>query len=152
LKVEFGTGNKPTPGYTHCDRIKHAPHIDMAFDLEVLPWPFEDESLDEILAIDVFEHLKPWKLDIPDWLNECHRVLVSGGVLEFRLPAYDHHYSFRDPSHYRVFHPESFHYFCPNAPGTLYQDFGIAYGYTKLWKFEWCKRDCNDLRFRLVKI
>jgi hypothetical protein len=156
LKVEFGTGNKPSEGFLHCDTWKHSPHVDKAFDLETLPWPFEDSSVEEIRAVDVFEHLRPWRISTQQWIDECFRILVSGGTLDMRLPAFDNPYSWRDPTHYRVYHPESFLYWCPGPEsGTVWKDFGRYYfgeGYNKWWKQESVKREFNDLRFRLVKI
>jgi hypothetical protein len=152
IKVELGCGNKPLDGFLHCDTWKHSPHVDKAFDLEQLPWELESGSVSELRAIDVFEHLR---LDVREWLDECWRVLESGGCLDMRLPAWDNPYSWRDPTHRRVFHPETFLYWCPDAPGTVWRDFGRYYwgsDYSKWWKQESVKREFNDLRFRLVKI
>ena len=38
-KLELGCGVSPTPGYVHHDRIKHAKHVDVAWDLRDYPWP-----------------------------------------------------------------------------------------------------------------
>lgn len=151
MRLELGTGNKPTIGFVHQDRWKHSPHIDVAFDLEQLPWPVEDASVTELRAIDVFEHLR---LEVQQWLDEAWRVLAPGGKLTMRLPAWNNPYSWRDPTHRRVFHEESFHYWCPEAPGTVWQDFGRYYfgeGYSKWWKLISVKRECNDLLFVLEK-
>lgn len=121
----------------------------MAFDLAELPWPLEDESVDELLALDVFEHLAREiifppplgrifvALEVQEWLDECWRVLKPGGLLEMRLPAWNNPYSWRDPTHQRVFHQESFLYWCPSAPGTVWKDFGRYYfgpDYQKWWR------------------
>lgn len=155
MLLELGCGNKPS-GYrpetfVKHDRWKHSPHVDIAFDLEKLPWPIKDGEVSVLLATDVFEHLH---LEVQQWLDECYRVLCVDGILDFRVPAYDNPYSWRDPTHYRVFHPESFHYWCPNAPGTVWRDFGRYYfgeGYAKWWRFLSCDRECKDLRFTLMK-
>lgn len=152
VRLELGCGNHPTPGFLHHDRWRHSAHVDIAFELEILPWPVAERSLDKLLATDVFEHLK---CDVQTWLDECHRVLVPGGQLSMRLPAYDNPYSWRDPTHYRVFHPESFLYWCPNAKGTVWKDFGRYYfgeGYAKWWEQQSVTREANDLRFLLCKI
>jgi hypothetical protein len=57
MKLELGCGTAPTPGYVHHDRRRHAPHIEVAHDLDVLPWPWADASWTEVLGLDVFEHL-----------------------------------------------------------------------------------------------
>jgi len=151
MKIELGCGNKPVQGYTHHDRWKHSPHVDLEFDLGVFPWPLESGSVDEILALDVFEHLC---CDVQVWLDECWRVLKPNGVLDMRLPAWNNPYSWRDPTHRRVFHQESFLYWCPDAPGTVWRDFGRYYfgeGYAKWWKqLEVLVQD-KDFRYRLRK-
>lgn len=151
MRLELGAGAKPSAGFTHHDRWKHSPHIDIAFPLEQMPWPVAAGSVEELRAIDVFEHLK---LDVQVWLDECWRVLRPGSLLEFRLPAWDNPYSYRDPTHYRVFHPESFHYWCPDAPGTVWQDFGRYYfgeGYDQWWSWQGVTVEHKDLRFKLRK-
>ena len=152
MKLELGCGNHPTPGYVHHDRWKHSPHIDIAFELEAIPWPLLSGSVDRLLATDVFEHLK---CDVRVWLDECWRVLINGGILSMRLPAYDNPYSWRDPTHQRVFHPESFLYWCPHARGTVWKDFGRYYfgpGYHQWWEQKAVEREVKDLRFTLCKI
>jgi hypothetical protein len=152
IRLELGCGNHPTPGWIHHDRWKHSPHVDVAFDLRQMPWPLLDGELSHLLAIDVFEHLK---CDVQTWLDECWRVLSPGGTLDMRLPAWDNPYSWRDPTHYRVFHPESFLYWCPDAKGTVWQDFGRYYfgeGYNKWWRQVSVAREVKDLRFRLCKM
>lgn len=155
MRLELGCGAKPTAGYTHQDRWQHSAHVDMGFDLESLPWPLEDESCEELLALDVFEHLRPWACTVQQWLDECWRVLAPCGVLDVRLPAWNNPYSFCDPSHYRSFHHESFLYWCPDAPGTVFQNFGRYYfgpEYAKWWQQESCTEDPVDFRWKLRKL
>lgn len=151
MNLELGTGAKPTPGYLHHDSWKHSPHIDVAFDLEKIEWPIGSSTIDNLLAIDVFEHLR---LEVREWLDEARRVLKPGGILTMRLPAFDNHYSWRDPTHRRVFHPETFYYWCPNAPGTVWENFGRYYfgkDYDKWWNWGSVVREFNDLKFTLLK-
>jgi hypothetical protein len=92
----------------HHDRRKHSPHIEVAHDLDVLPWPWPDGSCEEILGLDVFEHLH---LMPEQWLRECHRLLVPGGVLRLRVPIFGSPWHLMDPTHVRGFHPLNFAYF-----------------------------------------
>lgn len=145
--LELGAGSVPIEGAIHHDRVKHADYIDIAHDLEILPWPFENDQFDKVYAIDVFEHLS---LEIVEWLRECHRILKVGGELEIRLPAWDNPLSYRDPTHKRVFHPETFDYFDPEK--DLYLQFGHYYwDNVPLFKVSFLGRDSNDLRFKLIK-
>lgn len=149
--VELGCGKYPTPGAIHHDRIKHSADVDVAHDLELLPWPWHDGAIDKLIALDVMEHLR---LDIPEWLNECWRVLKAGGQLVLRLPAWDNPVSYRDPTHRRVFHFETFHYFDPRT--ALYRDFGSIYfaESDKWWTVDCAERAHGglDLGFVLTKV
>ena len=151
LRLELGCGNHPSVGFVHHDRWKHSDHVQLAWDLEVFPWPLPDSTVQIIKATDVFEHLK---CDVQTWLDECWRVLVYGGELNMRLPAWDNPYSWRDPTHQRVFHKESFLYWCPDAEGTVWRDFGRYYfgqGYAKWWMQQSVQPEVKDLRFILCK-
>jgi len=120
--LELGCGVRPTPGALHHDRIAHSAHVDVAHDLDTLPWPWPDGSFDEIIAFDVLEHLK---LEVAQWLDEAWRILCPGGQLRLRLPAFDNPVSFRDPTHQRLFHEETFYYWQPGHP--LHENYGRFY-------------------------
>ena len=130
MKLELGCGTAPTPGYVHHDRRKHGPHVDVAHDLDILPWPWADGSCAEILGLDVFEHLHRMPAE---WLGECHRLLVGGGVLRLRVPVFGTPWHLIDPTHVRGFHPLNFDYFIRGRAlhqkyGHYYVDFAFAAG------------------------
>jgi hypothetical protein len=169
VKLELGCGRSPTPGYVHHDRTRHSDFVDVAFDLREYPWPIAgrryepaldvfkhlaglplDEPLDELLALDVFEHLGA---EVAPWLDECWRVLRPGGLLDMRLPAADNLVSYRDPTHYRVFHEQTFCYWDPAH--ELHQQFGMLYELgdrPRLWTVAKAYRENGDWRFNLVKL
>lgn len=39
LALELGCGDRPAEGFIHHDRVRHSPHVDLAFDLRYRPWP-----------------------------------------------------------------------------------------------------------------
>lgn len=153
MKLELGCGAKPTDGYVHHDQWQHDDYVDVVHNLDLLPWPWADESAEEILAIDVMEHLR---LEVHEWMAECWRILRPGGKLTVRLPAWNHPqgYSFRDPTHRRVFHLQSLWYFCPNAPGTLWQNFGrymFGADYRAWWQYVSSEIESGDIKTILTK-
>src|SRR4029453_3423478 len=105
MKLELGCGTAPTPGYLHHDRRRHAPHVDVAHDLELLPWPWGDGSCEEVLGLDVFEHLH---LMPEQWLKEVRRILRVGGTLQLGVPICGTQWDLIDPAHVRGFHPLNF--------------------------------------------
>jgi len=130
MKLELGCGTAPTPGYVHHDRWRHAPHVEVEHDLNVLPWPWPDGSCAEILGLDVFEHLR---LMPEEWLRECHRLLRPGGVLRLRVPLFGSPWHVIDPTHVRGFHPLNFAYFVRGQEyhkryGHFYFDFAFSGG------------------------
>lgn len=148
--LELGCGVNPVSWTTwRHDRIKHSTFVDEAWDLEELPWPWDDDVWDQVVAIDVFEHLH---LDVPVWLDEVWRILKPDGALTMRLPAWDNHLSYRDPTHYRVFHMQSFNYWHPGSP--LYNDFGRYYfaESNRWWNIVLIAEENDDIRWQMKKV
>lgn len=147
-RINLGCGSRPMPDSVNHDRTIHSEWVDEQGDLEVMPWPWGDETWEEVWAFDVMEHLH---MEVNVWLDECWRILVPGGQLFMRLPAFDNHLSYRDPTHVRVFHPESFFYWDPTH--HLWKDFGRFYWDTsRWWEVRFRGRDNGDLRFELTKL
>jgi len=48
--LNLGAGNKPREGAINHDLRQHRPEIDVAWDLNDLPWPWEAEQFDFIVA------------------------------------------------------------------------------------------------------
>lgn len=65
--------------------IKELPdHISkIVYDLNNMPYPFEDSCIDEIHCYQLLEHLRVHTLD---FLRECHRILKPNGTLCLHLP------------------------------------------------------------------
>lgn len=110
--LNLGCGNRLIKGAVHHDRVKHRPEIDVVHDLNVLPWPFESASFDQIVALAVFEHLD---IDLVASLNECHRILGPGGQLVIKLPMWNSENSYDDPTHRWFFTLRSLDQFCPET-------------------------------------
>jgi predicted SAM-dependent methyltransferase len=126
--LNLGAGNKPIKGAVNHDRVQHRPEIDVAHDLNVLPWPFEDNSFDKIAALAVFEHLD---IDLVHSLDECWRILRPGGQLVLKLPMWNSPMSYDDPTHRWRFTPRVLDQFCPET------ERGRRYGFytDRHWRF-----------------
>lgn len=84
---------------------------DVVHDLNVLPYPFGDNSFDEIHAYECLEHIGTqgdWKFFF-DQFAELHRILKPGGLLCGSVPAWDSPWAWADPGHTRVIPKESFY-------------------------------------------
>lgn len=56
-------------GYVNLDRVD-APGVDVVHDLEVTPYPFQDDSIDEIYTSMVLEHVK----NLSGAMDEIYRI------------------------------------------------------------------------------
>jgi SAM-dependent methyltransferase len=77
---------------------------DVVWDLNVLPYPFEDETFDEVCAFEVLEHLGTqgdYKFFF-DQFSEFHRILKPEGLFLGSVPMWTSPWAFGDPSHRRV--------------------------------------------------
>lgn len=79
VKLNLGAGGKRIEGFLSVD-IAGDPDIKA----NIVCLPFDDESVDEIMAVHVFEHLYRW--DAPAALTEWLRVLKSGARLILEMP------------------------------------------------------------------
>jgi len=91
IKLNLGCGSAPEEGYINCDLYPSGtlvtgatePNagIDLILDL-VDGLPFPNDSIDEIMAIQVLEHLD----DPIALLKEAYRVLKPNGIIDVGVP------------------------------------------------------------------
>lgn len=129
--LNLGAGNKIIEGACNHDRIKHRPEIDVVHDLNDLPWPWDDESYDYIVASAVLEHLR---LNLIESLNECWRILRPGGSLRCKVPYWKADRSYSDPTHYWQCTLSTFHFFDPET------SLGARYIFYTPYKWEFVKQ------------
>ena len=110
--LNLGAGNKLVTGAVQHDLYKHRPEIDVAWDLNNLPWPWADDSFDLIVACAVLEHLR---INLLASVGECWRILRPGGLLHVKLPYWRGENSWTDPTHYWHFTLETLNIFDPDT-------------------------------------
>jgi ubiquinone/menaquinone biosynthesis C-methylase UbiE len=103
--LNLGAGNHIHDKAINHDRLKHRPEIDVVHDLNVLPWPWKDNSFAQVCASSVFEHLD---IDLLTTLNEVWRILRPGGTLRVKVPHWQHDNAYADPTHRRPYSLRSF--------------------------------------------
>lgn len=81
VKLNIGCGPEAIDGYIGCDLLP-GPYVDKVCSADKLP--FDDESVDEILAEHLIEHLTFY--DFNKTMYEWTRVLKPGGVLILEFP------------------------------------------------------------------
>jgi len=95
------------------------PIIDVAWDLNDLPWPWADMTFTRIEAWAVFEHLD---IDLVKAVNECWRILRPYGRLHVKVPHWKNARAYRDPTHRWRYDLGVFDYFDPTTKyGSSYE-------------------------------
>jgi len=92
MKLNLGSGNILKEGYINVDFYN--PKADMKFDLFTFPWPWEDNSVDEVTMDAFLEHYR----EPQDAVNEIARILKVGGKFKMWV---SHCYQ---PLHYHFDH------------------------------------------------
>lgn len=113
LRVDLGCGPRKARGYFGVD-ICPAPGVDLVANL-TKTFPFDDNSVDELRAHDVIEHL-PDRLHT---MNEIWRVCKPGALVDLLVPSSDGRGAFQDPTHISFWNINSFQYFAVEYPPYL---------------------------------
>ena len=106
IKLNLGCGNDYKKGYVNVDASKEV-SPDKVWNLEKSPLPFKNNSVDEILAYHVLEHLHNF---IP-LMHDIHRICKNGTRIHIKTPFYSTWGQYNDPTHVRFFSPFTFNYF-----------------------------------------
>jgi len=93
-RLDIGCGNNKTPGSTYLDFDEIA-NPDILHDLNIFPYPIEDNSFDEIIAKHIIEHL-----DCPQkFIEELCRVCKPGGTIFIETPHFSNYVAYSEPQH-----------------------------------------------------
>jgi len=84
---------------------------DMKVDLNQLPWPFETDEFNHVVAKDILEHLGNEKASLVDIVKEMYRVSENGAVWEVQVPHHRCDHAFDDPTHRNIITPSTFQLF-----------------------------------------
>jgi SAM-dependent methyltransferase len=120
LTLNLGCGQKPLVGAVNVDAVA-MPGVDVVHDLDVFPWPWPDDSVDEIVASHVFEHVA----DPIGFMSEVWRILRCRGGVRIDVPHYTSRNAFTDPTHRRYCTEETFDYWVRTS--WLWDMGGVAY-------------------------
>ena len=125
--INLGCGNKKQPDEIGVDIID-GPMVDVVTDLNSYPLPFEDNSVDIVRSSHCFEHLE----NIVTLMEDIHRLLKPGGILEFTVPHVSNIGFFRDPTHKHSFTLGTMDYFVRGEKPIEYTQIEFEYIERKL--------------------
>ena len=159
MRLNLGCSSATMSGYVNVDLVQPC---DQVADL-ALPWPWEDSSVEEIYAADIFEHIGDCDHTFamscqrcdPDFLmsteesprrhwsgrihvmNEAWRTLTPGGILRMECPdAAKGAGAFQDPQHVSYWTPNALQYYMDGSPA--HKRFAAAYGITARFRVLMC--------------
>jgi len=100
MKLNLGCGSVILKDFVNVDKFDfYKPNI--IHDLEVFPYPFQDNSVDEIILSHVLEHIG----QIPDVFNEIikelYRICRNSSLINITVPHPRHDDFISDPTHVR---------------------------------------------------
>ena len=119
-KLHLGCGSIRKNGYVNVDSQARL-NPDVIWDLSKFPWPWKDNSVDEIFSNHVFEHLQ----DAVGTMKECYRILKPGGTVECFVPFAANITYFQDPTHCRPWTDATINYFLKTHPSRIYWTHGL---------------------------
>jgi len=106
VKLHLGCGNDYKKGYINCDISKEV-NPDKVVNLEK-KLPFKDNSVKEIIAEHVLEHI----INFVPLMHDLWRICKNNSIIKIKVPFYSSWGQFNDPTHVRFFTPFTFDYFC----------------------------------------
>jgi predicted SAM-dependent methyltransferase len=132
-KIDLACGDSKKEGYFGIDTAA-IDGVDCVHDLNVFPWPLEDNSVEDIYCNHYVEHiphddwqsvlkesssfqefkekaLKDPKDGLIKFMNEVYRILKPDGKIIITVPHLQSTRAFWDPTHVRFLHDVSFYYF-----------------------------------------
>lgn len=134
LKLDLAAGQSVREGFQGVDIFDGA---DIVHDLTMTPWPWADESCEELHCSHFLEHLDgPQQIA---FMNEACRILIKGGKLTVIVPYWNSQRQWQDPTHKSPFPESKGLYFnqgwreqnkLTHGPyAAITADFDFSYGY-----------------------
>lgn len=96
IKLDLGCGSRTSEGFTGVD-ISPSCGATVVHDLRVTPWPWDDQTVDEVHCSHFFEHLSGYERI--SFMEELWRVMKPGAKALFITPDCDSHRAIQDPTH-----------------------------------------------------
>jgi len=133
--LDMGCGRTKRRGAIGVDRVK-LPGVDLVHNLNKTPYPFKDNTFDEIYAIHIIEHMD----SILATMEEIHRICKPRARVVVITPHHTDSISWQDPTHKWHLNSYSFSYFDPSYHtnhytsvrfNTLRKEVELA----KIWKY-----------------
>ncbi len=104
MRLNLGSGHSRMTGYVNVDRATES-SPDVQWDLEQFPWPWPDNSADEILFNHSLEHMGANANVFLKIMTEVYRICKADAVVRINVPHPRHDTFLNDPTHVRPITP-----------------------------------------------
>lgn len=102
MKLNIGCGRNILEGYVNLDIIDYGGN--KIHDLNSFPYPFDDNTFNEIIASHILEHLNSFH----NTISELYRISKPGATIKIFVPFFLNTKYFGDPDHKIPFSIRSF--------------------------------------------
>lgn len=100
MKLNLGCGSKILKDFINVDKFKYC-NPNIVHDLEKTPYPFDTDSVDEILLSHVLEHIGQKPDVFNNIIKEFYRICKNNSIIDIRVPHPRHDDFISDPTHVR---------------------------------------------------
>lgn len=100
MNLNLGCGSKIYDDYVNVDKFDLY-DIDIQHDLEKFPYPFDDNSVEEIILSHVLEHIGQDPAIFIKILKEFYRICKNQALINISVPHPRHDDFISDPTHVR---------------------------------------------------
>jgi Methyltransferase domain len=101
MRLNLGCGFNKRDDFHNVDKFEDC-SPDEVVDLEQFPWPWPDDSVDEIFLSHVLEHLGATSDVYFNVIREMYRVCRDGAKVTITVPHPRHDSFINDPTHVRI--------------------------------------------------
>ena len=103
----MGSGFKRIDDHWNVD-VEPKCNPDQVIDLEITPWPYEDDFFEQITADNILEHLGQRPKDFTEIIKEMYRVSQNGAQWVINFPHHRCDLQWDDYTHVRAFTEKTF--------------------------------------------
>jgi len=103
-RFNMGCGLNKLEGYINVDAMPGG-EPDELFDLEQTPWPWPDNSAEEVVFNHSLEHMGGDPKVFLAIMVELYRICAPGAAVHIRVPDPRHDHFINDPTHVRMITP-----------------------------------------------
>ena len=100
LKINLGSGNKKYEGFLNLDKFNYF-QPDIVHDLEIVPYPFKDDEVEEIKMIHILEHIGKDSDTFINIMKEIYRICCNNAKIDIVVPHPRNDDFLADPTHVR---------------------------------------------------